>query len=108
MGIIYEPHHMEVVVPLYEFRCENSHLHELLLSMAAAERSAPCPECGSAATRQISSPALGHLDSARAQLIDRTESSAHAPAVVDQVPGSGASRPARTTHDPRHARLPRP
>lgn len=95
-------------MPLYEFRCGNSHLHELMLSMSAGERSVPCPECGSSATRLISSPALGQLGSERARLIDRTEASAHAPTVVDQVPGSGSSRPARTTHDPRHARLPRP
>ncbi|WP_193104348.1 FmdB family zinc ribbon protein [Brachybacterium sp. FME24] len=95
-------------MPLYEFRCENSHLHELLLSMSAADRTAPCPECGSAATRLVSSPALGHLGSERARLLDRTAASAHAPAVVDQVPGPGSARPARTSHDPRHARLPRP
>jgi putative FmdB family regulatory protein len=95
-------------VPLYEFRCENSHVHELLLSMAAAEPSAPCPECGGAARRLIGSPALSRLGSERAALIDRTEASAHEPTVVDRVPGAGAARPTRTTHDPRHARLPRP
>ena len=95
-------------MPLYEFRCENSHLHELMMPLAAADRSAACPECGSAASRLISSPALGHLGSPRARLIDRAESSAQAPTVVDQVPGTGPSRPAHTTHDPRHVRLPRP
>lgn len=94
-------------MPLYEFRCESSHLHELMLPMSAADRSATCPECGGASTRLISSPALGRLGSARAQLIESTEASAHAPAVVDRVPASGAARPARVTHDPRHAKLPR-
>lgn len=95
-------------MPLYEFRCESSHLHELMLPISAADRSATCPECGGASTRRISSPALGRLGSARAQLIENTETSAHAPAVVDRVPTIGAARPARVTHDPRHAKLPRP
>lgn len=95
-------------MPLYEFRCENSHLHELMMPLAAADRSAACPECGGAALRLISSPALGHLGSQRARLIDRAESSAQAPPVVDHVPGGGPARPPCTTHDPRHARLPRP
>ena len=95
-------------MPLYEFRCQNSHLHEQMMPMSAADRSAICPECGGAATRLISSPALGGLGSERARLIDRTEASAHVPGVVDRVPGTGSARPARTTHDPRHAKLPRP
>lgn len=95
-------------MPLYEFRCENSHLRELMLSMSAADRHTTCPECGSDATRLISSPALGHLRTARADLIGETEASAHAPAVVDRVPGARPDRSARITHDPRHARLPRP
>nr|WP_281067099.1 zinc ribbon domain-containing protein [Brachybacterium fresconis] len=108
MAAVCELSHQEVGVPLYEFRCENSHLHELMMPLAAADRSAACPECGSSASRLISSPALSRLGSQRARLIESTASSAQAPTVVDHVPGAGSARPARTTHDPRHARLPRP
>ncbi|WP_114855006.1 FmdB family zinc ribbon protein [Brachybacterium sp. YJGR34] len=93
-------------MPLYEFRCANAHRHELLLPMSATERSADCPHCGAPAARLISAPALGRLGSERARLIESTAASAHAPAVVDRVPGArSAPRPAP---DPRHARLPRP
>ncbi|RCS65021.1 zinc ribbon domain-containing protein [Brachybacterium sp. JB7] len=93
-------------MPLYEFRCENSHLHELMLSMSAADRHAACPECGSDATRLISSPALGHLRTARADLIGETGERAP-PAVVDRVPGARPDRPAPSRR--RRARaLPRP
>ena len=95
-------------MPLYEFRCDSSHLHEQMLPMADADREVACPECGGASRRLISSPVLGRLGSARARLIERTEGSAHAPEVVDRVPGGSSARPARRTGDPRHARLPRP
>ncbi|MCT2295107.1 zinc ribbon domain-containing protein [Brachybacterium muris] len=95
-------------MPIYEFRCPSSHLHELNLPMQAEARSAPCPECGADAARLISSPRLSRLGTRQAELIGSTEASAHAPAVVDHVPGAGARRPTPVTSDPRHARLPRP
>lgn len=95
-------------MPIYEFRCPSSHLHELNLPMRSPARTAPCPECGCEAARLISSPRLGRLGSARARAIGAAEASAHAPAVVDHVPGTAARRPTPVTTDPRHARLPRP
>lgn len=95
-------------MPVYEFRCESDHLHERVLPIAAEERTAPCPDCGGTSRRLISAPGLSRLATAQARAIGAAEDSAHAPAVVDRVPGAGDRRPARITRDPRHARLPRP
>lgn len=95
-------------MPVYEFRCESDHLHERLLPLSAGDRTADCPECGAPAARLISAPGISRLGTAQARAIGAAEESAHAPAVVDRLPSSGARRPARITRDPRHARLPRP
>lgn len=94
-------------MPVYEFRCAGSHLHERTLPITSTVREAPCPECAAPSRRLISVPGLHHLGSARARAIAATERSAHEPAVVDRVPGPGRSGPPRP-RDPRHARLPRP
>ncbi|MFC7373752.1 MULTISPECIES: FmdB family zinc ribbon protein [unclassified Brachybacterium] len=95
-------------MPLYEFRCESSHVHEVMLPINAEAREATCPACGGASVRLISSARLGRLGFDRAQLIERTQASADAPGVVDRIPGTGSGNSAPTTTDPRHARLPRP
>ncbi|MFC0674164.1 FmdB family zinc ribbon protein [Brachybacterium hainanense] len=95
-------------MPLYEFRCESGHVRERALSMHSEERSIVCPECGGESSRLISAPGLSRLGSARARAIGAAEASAHAPAVVDRVPGAGSRRSAPVTRDPRHAKLPRP
>lgn len=95
-------------MPIYEFRCPQQHLHELMMPMSVADRTAPCPTCGEPSRRLISSPKLSHLNSPRAQAISRAEASASAPTVVDSIPSAGNPKPVRTTRDPRHAKLPRP
>nr|WP_268988546.1 zinc ribbon domain-containing protein [Rhodococcus sp. 15-2388-1-1a] len=75
--------------------------------MADAPSQVTCPECGEAAARQISSPALGRGNSAAMKAHDASRSTADTPAVVSSVPQQG--RPAtRTTSNPLHRRLPRP
>ncbi|MGP9537532.1 FmdB family zinc ribbon protein [Brachybacterium sp. AOP43-C2-M15] len=95
-------------MPIYEFRCTGSHRYELALPISARDREETCPDCGAPAARLLSAPALGRLGSPTGRLLDSTEATAHSPGVVDRVPGTGARRSARVSHDPRHARLPRP
>lgn len=95
-------------MPVYEFRCDQSHVHELALPMTSSQRTAQCPQCGGSARRLISAPGLSRLNSARGRLIESTEASASAPSVVDAVPASGARRATPVSRDPRHAKLPRP
>lgn len=95
-------------MPVYEFRCEQSHVHELVLPMSSDSRSAICPQCGGSAQRLISAPGLSRANSARARLIEATEGTASAPGVVDRLPSSRARRATPVSRDPRHAKLPRP
>jgi len=95
-------------VPIYEFRCESAHEYERSVPMSARDQDLTCPRCGAHARRRISAPRLGTLGSPAGKLLDRTAASAHEPAVVDRVPGAPRAATARTTTDPRHARLPRP
>lgn len=45
--------------PIFEFQCENGHLHERVLQCGSDEwaREHPCPACGAPTTRIISVPA---------------------------------------------------
>ena len=94
-------------MPIYEFRCESAHEYERSVPMSARDADLTCPDCGAPARRRISAPRLGALGSPTGRLLESTAASAHAPAVVDQIPGA-PRRTARTTADPRHAKLPRP
>lgn len=95
-------------MPIYEFRCEGAHEYELAVPMKNRDTDRACPECGATARRRISSPALGRLGSREAGLLESTSASAHEPAVVDRLPGTGTRTPSQSSPDPRHARLPRP
>ncbi len=94
-------------MPIYEFRCESAHEFERSVPISARDEDLTCPDCGAPSHRRISAPRIGRLGTSAGQLLDATARSAHEPSVVDRVPGA---RPAgaRTTTDPRHARLPRP
>lgn len=94
-------------MPIYEFRCESAHEYERSVPISARDEDLTCPDCGASARRRLSAPRLGRLGSGTGQLLEATARSAHEPSVVDRVPGA---RPAgaRTSTDPRHARLPRP
>lgn len=93
-------------MPVYEFRCADAHVHEAVLAIDSDQRSMPCRTCGAAAARLISAPGLSRLGSTRARLIEKSERSAHEPAVVEGIPRGRRSTP--VSRDPRHAKLPRP
>ncbi|WP_394214377.1 FmdB family zinc ribbon protein [Brachybacterium vulturis] len=94
-------------MPIYEFRCESAHEYERSVPISARDQDLTCPRCGATARRRISAPRLSRLGSSAGRLLDRTAHSAHEPGVVDRIPGARPTA-ARTTTDPRHARLPRP
>lgn len=95
---------------IYEYRCDEHGLFEIMRPLGTAPQSAPCPLCGGDAVRAISAPRL--RSSARAGVfaaIERADKSRHEPKVVSSIPASGAYRRARTaTLTPQRARLPRP
>lgn len=94
-------------MPVYEFRCQNAHLHECALPLSSDRREVPCPDCGGPARRMISAPGIHHLGSPAARALDASARSAHEPTVVDRPPA--VARPGTPRNaDPRHARLPRP
>ena len=94
-------------MPIYEFRCESAHEYERSMPISARDQHADCPRCGAPARRRISAPRLGRRGTSAGQLLEATAMSAHEPSVVDRVPGARPAA-ARTSTDPRHARLPRP
>nr|WP_306436833.1 MULTISPECIES: zinc ribbon domain-containing protein [unclassified Rhodococcus (in: high G+C Gram-positive bacteria)] len=75
--------------------------------MADAPPQVTCPDCGEAAPRQVSSPALGRGNSAAMKAHDASRATADTPAVVSSLPPAGRSA-TRTTSNPLHRRLPRP
>ncbi|MGB2720169.1 MAG: FmdB family zinc ribbon protein [Rhodococcus sp. (in: high G+C Gram-positive bacteria)] len=95
-------------MPTYSFRCaQRCDPVEQSFSMADVPSEVTCPECGEAAGRKISSPALGRGSSAAMKAHDASRATADTPAVVSSLPPAGRSAP-RTTSNPLHRRLPRP
>nr|WP_176457391.1 MULTISPECIES: zinc ribbon domain-containing protein [unclassified Rhodococcus (in: high G+C Gram-positive bacteria)] len=95
-------------MPTYSFRCaQRCAPVEQRFTMADVPGEVVCPECGGAAARQISSPALGRGNSAAMKAHDASRATADAPAVVSSLPQQGRST-TRTTSNPLHRRLPRP
>ncbi|QII04203.1 zinc ribbon domain-containing protein [Rhodococcoides fascians A25f] len=95
-------------MPTYSFRCaQRCAPVEQRFAMAGVPGEVPCPDCGEAAARQISSPALGRGNSTAMKAHDASRATADTPAVVSSLPGAGRSA-TRTTSNPLHRRLPRP
>ncbi|RMD20047.1 FmdB family zinc ribbon protein [Corynebacterium gottingense] len=95
-------------MPFYEFRCPTGHTTERLLPMSSQSRTTDCKDCGEEATRVISAPAVGSVDKRKAQLVEATQKSAYEPAVVNSVPRAGNRRATPVSHNPQHAKLPKP
>ncbi|WP_200936563.1 FmdB family zinc ribbon protein [Rhodococcus sp. Leaf278] len=95
-------------MPTYSFRCaQRCTAVEQRFSMADVPSEIPCPECGEAAARTISSPALGRGNSAAMKAHDASRATADSPKVVSSIPPQGRTA-TRTTSNPLHRRLPRP
>lgn len=94
-------------MPLYEFACPNGHSTETAFPLADVPASIDCPACSIRARRLMAAPHLGRGSSPYLQAMDASARSAHEPEVVSSTrPGSRGGTP--VTHDPRHAKLPRP
>lgn len=77
--------------------------------MAAVPLQAPCEHCDGLARRVMTAPHLSVAGSSAYQLVDRTLRSAHEPDVVTRLPArTGGPRPASTSANPLHQKLPRP
>lgn len=95
-------------MPFYEFRCHTGHTTERLLPMSSDTRTTECQTCGDEANRVISAPAVAGVDKHKARLVEATQKSAYEPAVVNSVPSSGNRRATPVSHNPQHAKLPKP
>lgn len=95
---------------LYEYRCAQHGVFELMLPMGAAVSSATCPECGGSAQRALSAPTVARASrSAWFGAIEHAEKSRHEPDVVSTVPSAGARRRIhQAPMTPALRRLPRP
>jgi putative FmdB family regulatory protein len=94
-------------MPIYEYRCPECSVFELICGMGEAPDSTRCPSCGATSPRKMSAPHLSRAGSAEFRLIDDSKRSAHEPPVVTALPGKGRTRPAYTSN-PLHQKLPRP
>ena len=95
-------------MPTYSFRCEAGCLFDATFRMAEVPAQTVCRECGAEATRVITTPHLSAAGTSAFRMIDSAARSAHEPPVVTSLPKSGRARTQRVTHNPLHAKLPRP
>lgn len=90
----------------YVYRCAADGLVEVAAPMGTARASVPCPVCDVPARRVFTAPRLSFGSPTRRALLDRTEATADAPAVVSRPASRRAVRTAPA--NPALARLPRP
>ncbi len=95
---------------LYEYRCEQDGVFEIMRPLGTAPPSALCAVCGSQAARVISVPRI--LTGRRAAwmaAMDHSHKSRYEPEVVGALPSAGAPSRSRTLQmTPALQRLPRP
>lgn len=94
-------------MPTYEFSCEDCGRFNGVFAMAEVPSATMCPQCRAPAQRLVSNPAFVTSSSAK-RLVEATERSAHEPAVVQGSPPAAGAPAPRVTHNPLHAKLPRP
>lgn len=93
---------------IYEYRCAQHGVFEVLRPMGAATPLAPCPQCGGEALRALSAPRVRRSSGAAwFGAIEHAEKSRHEPEVVSCVPSAGARR-RQVSMTPALRRLPRP
>ena len=94
---------------LYEYRCEQDGVFDVMRPMGAAPASVVCPDCHGESARVFSKPLLHTVPRALAGAMDRAERSRHEPEVVTSPPRRPMHR--RTPMaplTPKTSRLPRP
>lgn len=96
-------------MPIYEYRCPECSIFEVISPMGAASDQRSCPTCGQTARRKISVPNLSKTGTAAFQLIDSAARSASEPQVVTgALPATSRRKSQPYTTNPLHRKLPRP
>jgi putative FmdB family regulatory protein len=94
---------------IYEYRCAQHGVFEVMRPMGATTASAPCPHCGGETMRALSAPSVTRASrSAWFGAVEHAEKSRHEPEVVSAVPSAGARRTRQIPMTPALRRLPRP
>lgn len=72
---------------IYEYRCDEHGLFDLMCPLGTAPETTPCKACGAVAVRVISAPmVLGSRRSSWSALIDRAAKTRYEPDVVTSLP----------------------
>jgi len=88
-----------IMMPRYEFRCENCGLFECWRPLAEAGVAMICPKCQAAARRVYTAPGLVKTPPALAQALHRAEKSAYEPEVIKrEYPVSGEEKPSQVVY----------
>jgi putative FmdB family regulatory protein len=96
-------------VAIYEYRCQNDGVFELMRPIGAQPQSSPCPVCRGEARRVFSKPMLSLAPRHLVAAIDHAEKSRTDPEVVTSLPPNGARRRTPVLPlTPTLRRLPRP
>jgi putative FmdB family regulatory protein len=95
---------------LYEYRCEQDGVFEIMRPLGAAPPWVACAVCGSQAVRAISVPRIvSGTRTAWMVAMDQSHKSRYEPEVVSALPPAGAPSRSRTLQmTPALRRLPRP
>jgi putative FmdB family regulatory protein len=94
-------------MPTYAFRCASCDDFDAVFPMASVPAQLDCRTCGGAARRIPSAPHIGAGSSTTMRLLDATKRTASEPDVAESLPGRRSS-PRPVSHNPLHAKLPRP
>ncbi|MCW2287254.1 putative FmdB family regulatory protein [Leucobacter luti] len=95
-------------MPNYSYQCAEGCRFEALFPMTEVPSEMACRGCAAPAKRVITAPHLSAAGTAAFGLMDRAAASAHEPTVVSGPPPRGPARTQPVTHNPLHAKLPRP
>ena len=77
-------------MPVYDFQCTHCGPFAVMRSVAARDAPLHCPDCGAAASRMISAPALALMATAQRSAHATNERAAHEPRLSN---GAAASHP---------------
>lgn len=81
-------------MPLYDYQCDTCGPFRAWNSMSRARDPEPCPACGGAGRRTVSTPFLATMDPHRRIAHQRNEKAAHEPTVMtrQELDSSGVKR----------------
>ncbi len=95
-------------MPSYSYRCSEGCVFDALYPMSEVPDEIACRRCGAVARRGITAPHLSAAGGSAFRLMDRAAKSAHEPQLVDRLPARAPGARQAVTHNPLHAKLPKP